>query len=475
MSRVAFLGIDGLDWRYIQEHLDVLPTFRGLAETAVLSPLPSIFPPDSIPAWTTIFTGESPEAHGVVESIDYLAKNPAKAAEGAPSFLRGRTFWDAVCRAGGRVCVINPFMAYPAWPVNGAMISGPVFVDTGRPSMYPTEAAAGLHLPQLGGVVDFPSDQTMPAFLERSLDVTAEQADFGLALLERADPDLFFMNILTIDRIQHFLWRYCDPTDPTYPGPNALEDGVRRAYRLTDDLVGRFAAALEDDDVLLVASDHGHGRRPSLMFFVDELLRRERLFDTGGVRQTIRTFALEKTKRGALRTAYALRRESEVYALARRIPGRKALKTSTYADSGGSLAATSRAFGRSSAGGIDINGSVSGESRRGLANHICAILLAVRDLQGEPVCDWARPREELLSGPAADRFPDVLFQLREDVAVDFGVFTDLFGEDPLHRRVSGGHRRYGIFASSTVGLPLIPTRLDQLHATVVRSVVGVRA
>ena len=475
MSRVVFLGIDGLDWDFIDGHLDELPNLRSLSANGVLRPLPSIFPPDSIPAWMTIFTGEPAASHGVIESIDYLAKNPLKATERAPNFLRGRTFWDAVSAAGHRVVVVNPFMAYPAWPVNGAMISGPVFVDSAQPSVYPTEAADGLALPQLGGIVDFPNDRTMPDFLQRSLDVTADQAEFGLALLQRIDPDLFFMNILTIDRIQHFLWRYCDSSDPTYPGPNALEDGVRRAYRLADDVVGRFAATLEHGDVLLIASDHGHGRRPPLMFFVDELLRREGVFQTGNARQTLRTFALEKVKRGALRTAFVLRREPEVYALARRVPGRKALKTSSYANGGGSLAAASRAFGRNSAGGVDITGSVSAERRRELAERICALLLAVRDSRGQPVCRWARPRETLLDGPALDRFPDVLFQLREDVGVDFGVFGGMFGLDTMHRRISGGHRPNGVFASSTADLPLIPARLDQLHETVVSTVVGARA
>ncbi|MCP4761580.1 MAG: hypothetical protein GY870_07345 [archaeon] len=34
--------------------------------------LKSISPPDSIPAWITIFTGKSPAEHGVLDSIDYL-------------------------------------------------------------------------------------------------------------------------------------------------------------------------------------------------------------------------------------------------------------------------------------------------------------------------------------------------------------------------------------------------------------------
>ena len=475
MSRVVFLGIDGLDWRYVQDHLDELPNLGECSERGVLTPLPSIFPPDSIPAWITIFTGEPPDTHGVVESIDYLAKNPAKATERAPSFLRGRTFWDVVAAEGRRVCVINPFMAYPPWPVNGAMISGPVFVDSAEPASEPRGAADGLTLPQLGGIVDFPTDRTMREFLERTLSVTEEQAAFGLHMFERVEPELFFLNILTVDRIQHFLWRHCDECDPTYPGATELSDGILRAYRLADDIIGRYVDVVGDDGLVVVASDHGHGMRPPTMLYVDELLRRAGLFDTGGAAKTAKTFMLEKAKRGVLKLAFRLAREHQAYALARRLPARKALKTSSYARGRGSIASTSRAFGRNFSGGVEISDAVTGQARRELADRICRMMLDVQDADGVAVCDWACPREDLVVGPEATRFPDVLFQLRQDIGVDFGVFGPLLGPDTMHRRISGGHLRDGVFAASSRDVPFVPERLDQLHELVVTAAVGAHA
>ena len=462
MSSLVVLGIDGLDAGYVTDHLDELPTLQAFARTGVVSALPSIFPPDSIPAWITIFTGEPPDAHGVIESIDYLAKNPASAVEAAPNLLHGRTFWDVASKRGSRVCVVNPFMAYPAWEVNGTMVSGPVFVESAGVSVCPEDAVAGLPLPQLGGIVDFPTPSTMGEFLETSLRTTTEQAEFGLALLERTRPDLFFMNILTIDRIQHFLWRYCDPADPTYPGASQLEDGIARAYRLVDDLVAGFVAAAGGSRVVVI-SDHGHGRRPPTMFYVDELLRRNGLFQTGGFRKTLRTFAVEKAKRAALKSAYVLRREHEMYRVAKRLPGRKALKHAAYARGPGSIAATSRAFGRNSAGGIEIAGEVAPDERRRLTERICALLMDARTPDGRRACEWARPRDDVFAGAAASVYPDVLFQLREDVGVDFGVFGPLFGIDALHRRISGGHRPDGLFAASSSELPFVPAGLGQIH------------
>jgi hypothetical protein len=464
MKPLVVLGIDGLDHGWIRDHLDELPTFRRFAEQGVLAPLPSIFPPDSIPAWITIFTGMPPDQHGVIESIDYLAKNPAASVEDAPNLLRGKTFWDAASARGHRVCVVNPFMAYPAWDVNGAMISGPVFVDAGGPSIRPPEAADGLHLPQLGGIVDFPTPETMADFLERTLEVTREQADFGISLLERTRPDLFFVNVLTIDRVQHFLWRYADPSDPTYAG-GELADGVRRAYHATDELIARFVEAAGGGRVV-VLSDHGHGQRPARMLYVDELLRRNGLFSTGGVRKSTKTFALERTKRAVLGAAYLLRREHEAYRLAKRVPGKKALKTASYARDDRSVASVSRAFGRNSAGGITISDAITGAERERVALRICALLREVTAPDGSLACEWARPREDLFTGPAAAVYPDVLFQLRRGIGVDFGVFGPLFAPDKMHRRVSGGHLPDGVFAAGDTGLPFVPERLDQIYELV---------
>ena len=85
MNSVVFLGIDGLDADYIDEHLDELPTLRRLREDGMLIALPLDLPTGLHSRVDHDLHGEAPDTHGVVESIDYLAKNPAKATERAPT------------------------------------------------------------------------------------------------------------------------------------------------------------------------------------------------------------------------------------------------------------------------------------------------------------------------------------------------------------------------------------------------------
>ena len=238
-ERLIILGIDGMDFDYTQNMINELPGLREMAERGLFKPFRSVFPPDSIPSWITCYTGKDPSEHGILESVNYLAKNDERVKVDI-SVFQGKTFWDIISSYGKTVCVINPFMAYPAWPVNGVMVSGPVFID-GEISVSDWSMVAGLDIPKsLGGIVGFPTKKNLRDFVKKIFADTRAQVDFGMAMLKRHRPDLFFHTFLTMDRIQHFLWRYCDPEDSTYPGVNEFEDTIRKFYIEIDDVVGRY-------------------------------------------------------------------------------------------------------------------------------------------------------------------------------------------------------------------------------------------
>jgi len=450
---LIILGVDGLDWEYVDAHRDELPT---LAAWPLLQPLRSVFPPDSIAAWTTIFTGIPPGEHGFLDSIDYLSRRPASAAEAAGETLAQATFWDEASRRGATVCVINPFLAHPAWDVNGLMLSGPVFVS-GDVSVTGRDLDELGPLPQLGGIVDFPTAKTMGPFIDETLAMTREQCDFGLRMLDLTTPDLFFLNVLTLDRLQHFVWRFADPDDPTYPGPNPHGQALLESYRMID----RIAAEYAERGRVLLISDHGHGMRPSRMVFVDEALRRAGLLREArsGPKVLSRSYWLERAKRRSLELAYRWSLEEQAYRLGRRMPGRKAIKESSFSsDADASPARLSRTFGRNRHSGVEL-GRDTPETR----NSVLEVLSGLRDPEtGEGVLDWAAGREEVVQGRSVDRYPEILFRLREGYGVDYGIYGDLFGPDANHRRISGGHKEHGVLAAS-FALADPPDSIEGLH------------
>jgi len=475
-SRLCIVGIDALDPDLLEKWRDDLPTFRRLMEGGAWSRLESTFPPDSIPAWTTIYTGLDPSEHGGLEYVNYLDIRSGKTTLNNDR-MRGRTFWDVASRAGRRVLVANPFLAYPTWPVNGLMVSGPVFVD-GSVSVHPPEATLPEPLPELGGMVDFPSRKTLAAFYERCVRITRAQADFYGKLMRQEPWDLAYVLFLTLDRVKHFYWRFEDVEDPCYAQWPGHPTPVRDFYVLLDGLLAELLAGLPSDTTVFVMSDHGHQRRCTELFYVNEWLRRAG-FLAAPTRLGIldpRVF-VERAKNAALDIAYKFELEDTLSILARWVPRRKALRRADHVIQGdASLARASSFAGVNPFGGIVLNHSEV--ARRG-ANSADVRESIVTGLRGvvdprtnKKVVRWALPRAEAVPpGARQEAYPDILFELDPAYGVSWSVFRPIFGPNVTHRKISGGHTRDGVLLTAgplADGVVLERSRVGDIFSAVLR-------
>ena len=145
--QVVFIGLDGAAWDIIDPMIEAgeLPTFARLKRegaSGILKSVPCYFSP---PAWTSMFTGYSPENTGIYtfgkwDSETKRFSSVSSADVAVPSL------WDVASAAGRRVAVINVPMTYPARPVNGVMVTGLM-----TPFVYEREEKAlGLRLRPLG-------------------------------------------------------------------------------------------------------------------------------------------------------------------------------------------------------------------------------------------------------------------------------------------------------------------------------------
>jgi predicted AlkP superfamily phosphohydrolase/phosphomutase len=473
VSKLAILGIDALDPDLIERFRDDLPNISRIIDAGGFRRLESTMPPDSIPAWVTIFTGLHPWQHGIVDSMDYLEFKGGANLDA--SALVGKTFWDTASESGKRVCIINPLLAYPVWKVNGIMVNGPVFI-TGEAQSEPPEILSRYRIPELGGMTDFPKRSELAAFVERTKRVTRDLARFGLELWEVEEWDLFFLSFLTLDRVMHYLWRFMDPADPTYPGDNELAGAIKDFFVLFDGVVGDFMQRLSPDQALLVVSDHGHGMRPPNAVFVNEVLRRGGyLACRQGAAGPLSPVALvEKTKNAFLALMQKLDLEDWVYRLAHMIPSdkRKSLKSSSYAtDKTRSLAWVSDLGGGTSFSGIEINRSLleeTGGDYEALRDSLISLILSLRDSRGEPVLRYARRREEAFQGENAGKYPDIVFELKQTFGVDRTLYCGTLGMTTTHKKVSGGHAQFGVFMlhHSDRVLPGGDIRISEVYPTI---------
>jgi predicted AlkP superfamily phosphohydrolase/phosphomutase len=444
MTRLIVLGIDGMDPCVFEKFQAELPNLSLIQKSGTFRHCDSVFPPDSIPAWVTIFTGEYPEQHGWLDNIDYEDIRRG-AAVNKMCDLQGRTFWDQLGQAGKRVCVINPLLAYPVWPVNGVMASGPVFI-TGEKQIFPPELVASSELPELGGMTDFPGENALDSFLDATLQSTRDLGEFGLKLLDAEPWDLFFISFFSLDRLQHFLWRFSDTTDPLYPGHSTLEDAIARSYRTFDEIVGKFLERLGDDAGLIVMSDHGHGQRPTMLLNINEVLRQDGLLKTSDGKSN--GFSVKKgvevTKNTSMKLVAKVLGEDWLYRIGRLLPKRmrKALKKSSYLiDKDNSIAWVSEVGGGAAVGGVEINPRIDRRSQeyRDGAGKVMECIKKVRSASGDPIIQWTRLSEE------NSCYPDVVFELEQHFSVGRSLFCPILEENLRHRIISGGHRKQGVF------------------------------
>src|SRR5512138_2156876 len=104
MPKLVVIGVDGMDPQVFEKIQKEMPHLSSIMQSGCFKHCSSVFPPDSIPAWVTIFTGEHPAKHGWLDDIDY--EDFRRGADvNQLGNLQGRTFWDHIGKAGKRVCV----------------------------------------------------------------------------------------------------------------------------------------------------------------------------------------------------------------------------------------------------------------------------------------------------------------------------------------------------------------------------------
>ncbi len=97
------------------------------------------------------------------------------------------------------------------------------------------------------------------AFLKLAWLVHEERERMFFDAIEKTRRGLVVCVFDITDRMQHMFWRYREDGHPANAGKDmeGHRDALRDLYRRMDDLLGRTLAALDDDTVLMVMSDHG--------------------------------------------------------------------------------------------------------------------------------------------------------------------------------------------------------------------------
>src|ERR1051325_353851 len=228
-DKVVIIGLDGATLRVLLPWIEarLLPSLQRLMERGSWGTLESIVPAITPPAWTSFFTGRNPGKHGI---FNFTASDPGQREDLRLVSTRDiccDTLWDMLGSEGKRVGVMNVPMSYPVRKVNGFMISCMYTPRSVGVSTHPQEMAAELGAYQTSERLRIkvpPNHRKYKtqalAYLDEIARVTDLHSNTALRLMKSKSWDVFAVVFMTLDRMQHFFWRYLvDPHSLRKPKP----------------------------------------------------------------------------------------------------------------------------------------------------------------------------------------------------------------------------------------------------------------
>jgi len=459
--RVFVVGLDAATWDLVLPWAEsgVLPTVGRLLREGVHAPLRSTLPALTPPGWTSAATGRNPGKHNVFNFYRGRAGGLAPAPV-TPADLRSPRVWDIAAQHGLRSVVLRMPLTYPPDPSVGVMIGGIMTPKGVDDFVAPGALKATLEarIPGYRMEVDASSLKAgdLDAFRDDAFDLQRVQTEEALHCLRHEDWDLFWVMSHTLDKLQHFFWRYMDPEHPAYPGPGPYQHVIRDFHAAFDRALARMLEALPAGTPVVMLSDHGSAPLHTYLHVMNWLsdagflaLRRE-----GAARRGLAAVGVDAKSLvcGLRRAGLGWVPKLVPRSLRRQVPqsSMSFARVATRIDW-----SRTRAYCPSAPGsGLWIN--LRGREPEGLVapgaefervrEALRRRLLDYRDPRtGESVVVAVHRREDIYRGPFAEGGPDLLVETARTVCMVEGLGAQALmpaGRSPEER--TGNHARDGI-------------------------------
>jgi predicted AlkP superfamily phosphohydrolase/phosphomutase len=283
-KRALFIGWDGADWNLIHPQVDAgkMPNLEKVINSGVIGNLATLYPSLSPMLWTSIATGKRAFKHGI---CGFTEPDPQTGGVRPITSISRKTkaIWNILCQQGKRCLVLGWWPSHPAEPINGVMVSNhfsgryaplekswPLIPGTVHPSQlaeplatlrwHPQKLDAGHILPFVpeAARIDQDKDRRIETLARIICDACTIQ-DAALALLQCEPWDFASVYFDAIDHFSHAFMRYHPPRLEWMPEEDyeTYRQVVEGGYILHDIILGKLLAGLDDETVIILASDHG--------------------------------------------------------------------------------------------------------------------------------------------------------------------------------------------------------------------------
>jgi len=248
-TKTILIGLDGCDFRILKPLINngYLPTFSELLENGCHGTLISTLPPNTLPAWTSIFTGVNPGKHGIT---DFNIREGGEFKIVNSSYRMVDTIWTILNRFNLQQIVINEPVTYPPEKINGIMLTGFSTPFQNKNFAHPPTIKDEIDKICHGYETDLPFgfEKTIATDKTKGFELINEFANKTFKATKYLETN-YNWNLLSViftstDRLQHFYF-----SDSRY---------IRAHYELLDEFIKQIIT-LEPDANVLIVSDHGFG------------------------------------------------------------------------------------------------------------------------------------------------------------------------------------------------------------------------
>ena len=316
VNRVLLIVDDGATWDLIDPLIAdrKLPAYKHLVKSGVRAHLATISPTVSPPIWTTLATGHTPLRHGVGSFINYAYPGMTNGISAfpcptrmmlqeifiklhnkgfgssrplGPSHRKVRAIWNIAGDMGIDVGIVGWRYTWPVEKVNGFMVSDRLHYERPKDYVHPAELSryvtdlireqpevdlgvfAACEVESLA--VD-PKATNRMSLLKHFAQTDLKYQAVAESLFASLAPTLMAVGLTSIDAIEHlFYYEHSLAHEPDkYPmsrfllrftSPELVRcigGTIDSMYVFHDRLMQKWIDWADEDDVIIIFSDHGH-------------------------------------------------------------------------------------------------------------------------------------------------------------------------------------------------------------------------
>ncbi len=268
---VYVFGLDGVPPELVDRGIDAgrLPNFERMRGEGTDGTTRSTVPPLSMIAWSSFATGRNPGNHGV---YNFMLKDE----EGyGTTFVNADTLreqsvpvWEYLDAEGKRSGVMNVMPGYPPSRTSGFHISDNITTPSSGSYAFPDQLEADIEsrvgeydVDPYESYDDGTDEENLGGLLDAFFEIERKRIEVAKMLVADYGCDFYSLVFSGPDNVLHVLGHVLDETHPKHDPDVAAryDDKPLQLLELYDDFLGWVMERVDDEDTVMVLSDHGHG------------------------------------------------------------------------------------------------------------------------------------------------------------------------------------------------------------------------